>query len=147
MSFIATLFMKVITNKTVLIGVGIALLLISFYGIYKYQSYNLEKYSQVIENQTAVISTLEYRLAEANRLTEKLSKNNDTIIRIIQDTSDRLGQLNIKNNEVKKQISEVKREISDTRLRKLTEAKPGLIELKVNKATESIFKTLEEESK
>lgn len=136
-----------ISNKKLIMPLLGILVAASIFAYIKYQSILINAHKEAQEQQKETIVNLENSLKESNKSIDKLITINNDLVENTQKAVQKLDDLRKTNEEVSRQINAVKTQVSDARLRSLAEVKPGLIEIKVNKATEKTFKQIEEETK
>lgn len=136
-----------LSNRKLIIPLLGILLAASIFAYIKYQSILINAHKEAEEKQKETIVNLENSLKESNKSIDKLITINNDLVENTQKAVQKLDDLRKTNEEVSRQINAVKTQVSDARLRSLAEVKPGLIEIKVNKATEKTFKQIEEETK
>lgn len=136
-----------LSNRKLIIPLLGILLAASIFAYIKYQSILINAHKEAEEKQKETIVNLENSLKESNKSIDKLITINNDLVENTQKAIQKLDDLRKTNEEVSRQINAVKTQVSDARLKSLAEVKPGLIEIKVNKATEKTFKQIEEETK
>lgn len=134
--------LSILTKHKSLIGIGVVVLIgLGAYWIYKT---NLNKIEDLETKINVLQSDLRLKELEVSSL-ERTANQLENIITRNRELSDNLEKFRTDlNTSIDKQL-EVFEERD--RLSRLSKAKPGLIENRVNKATIEIFETIEEETK
>lgn len=142
-----SILLGLITDKKVIVPLVIIITILTIVGIFKYQQYVINSYKETTSKQLETINSLKHEVEHSTELVIKLMETNEKLLQGVTQAVERINELEKANNKVVTEISKVKKEVSDTRLRKLTEAKPGIIEGRVNKATKKVFEQLEQDTK
>lgn len=123
---------RLFTNKYVLLGF-IALATIS--SIY----FTIKRDERIVKEQTKIIEVLNNQLAIATLERENMSKTLDLVGQTIQHNTRLLKEIQDDNAAINASIQKELKASQDERLARLAAQKPGLIEIKVNKATGRVF--------
>ena len=97
---------------------------------------------RLIQNNAQLTSDLNLKTREL----EMLSSSFTNFKQSIKDQEVALNTVYEDNIKIRREMSQTLRIFREHNLQELSKAKPGLIELRVNNATQRIFDTLEQES-
>lgn len=129
---ITRMLSKVLLGVTLTMGVG-------GYIFYKDTQGTIQNLQAEIQSQQNIINGFELRQEEQINTIESLQDNLDT-------TTRNLNQLVERNNEIESEMNRYLDIFARHDLSRLAAAKPGLIEIRINKGTQDVFNTIENDT-
>lgn len=130
---------RLATNKYILLGFIAMTVLGTIY-------FAIQRDQKIIKEQAKVVDILKHQLTVISMEKENARKTIEVVTKAVEYNSKMLDEVRNQNIQIYASTRENLKAVQDSRLKDLAAAKPGLIQIKINKATDKVFKQLMDET-